>query len=263
MLQIISSRISIVRLICYIWVHDTMGINATRVFYSGVNKHNMNDIELINIDTEDIEDLLLKVEDSFDIKFAESELAYVKTFGEMCDHIRNKIQLDHIDNCTTQQSFYKLRSVISQTISIDRDKIRPDTLITEILPRKERKNRIRKIEQNLGFNMSILRPRNFVSGFLLVLLLGSFITLFFKWQYGLTGLGLSIGGFWIAAKTGNEVDIKNMGELTEKITRENYLKSRRNSESYNDNEIEMILTDLFSVELAIDKSKLTREAKFN
>ena len=223
----------------------------------------MNDIELRNIDTEDIEHLLLKVEDSFDIKFAESELVYVRTFGEMCDHIRKKIQLDHVDNCTTQQAFYKLREEISEALSIDSDKIRPDTLITEILPRNVRKKRVKKIEQNLGFNIAILRPRKVVSGFLLVLILGSFITLFYKWQYGLTGLGLAIGGLWLAAKTGNEVDIKNMSELAEKMTRENYLKFRRNSESYNDNEIEMVLTDLFSLELGIDKSKLTREAKFN
>ena len=223
----------------------------------------MKDIELRNIDTEDIELLLIKVEDSFDIRFAESELTYVKTFGEMCDHIKKKIKLDHVDNCTTQQAFYKLRKVISEALSIDSDKIKPDTLITEILPRKERKQRVKKIEQNLGFKIAILRPRKFIPGALLVLILGSFITLFYKWQYGLTGLGLAIGGLWIAAKTGNEVDIKNMGELAEKMTRENYLKFRRNSESYNDNEIEMVLTDLFNLELGIDKSKLTREAKFN
>lgn len=98
---------------------------------------------------------------------------------------------------------------------------------------------------------------------MLVLLLVSFITLFYKYQFGLTGFGLAFGGLWIAAKTGNEVDVKNMGELAEKMTKENYLKFRRNSKSYNDNEIERVLTDLFSLELGIDKNKLTREVKFN
>ncbi|MCG8410060.1 MAG: hypothetical protein MI739_02120 [Bacteroidales bacterium] len=223
----------------------------------------MNNIELRNIDSEDIEVLLVKVEDSFEIEFAESELEYVNTFGEMCDHIKKKIQLDHVDNCTTQQAFYKLRKVISEALPIDRDQIRLDTLITEILPRRKRKKRVKMIEQNLGFKITILRPHKFVHGFLLVLLLTSFITLLYKWQFGLIGFGLAIGGSWIAAKTGNEVDIKNMGELTEKMTRENYFKFRRNSKSYNDNEIERVLVDLFSHELVIDKSKLTRDAKFN
>jgi hypothetical protein len=221
----------------------------------------MNDIELRDIDAEDIEVLLLKVEDSFDIKFAKNELEYVRTFGEMCDYIRKKIQLDHVDNCTTQQAFYKLRKVISKALSID--KIKPDTLITEILPRKTRKKRVKKIEQYLGFKIAILRPHKFVTEFLLVLLLVSFITLFYKYQFGLTGFGLAFGGLWIAAKTGNEVDVKNMGELAEKMTKEHYLKFRRNSKSYNDNEIERVLTDLFSLELGIDKNKLTREVKFN
>lgn len=107
----------------------------------------MKNNELRNVDTEDIELLLIKVEDSFDIRFAESELGSVKSFGEMCDHIRKKIQLDHVDNCTTQQAFYKQRKVISEALSIDSDKIRPDTLITEILPRKERKKRSRKLSK--------------------------------------------------------------------------------------------------------------------
>ena len=46
------------------------------------------------------------------------------------------------------------------------------------------------------------------------------------------------------------------------MTRENYLKSRRNSKTFNKNEIEKVLTDWFSNDLDLDKSKLTRDAKF-
>ncbi len=45
-------------------------------------------------------------------------------------------------------------------------------------------------------------------------------------------------------------------------TRENYLKSRRNPNTFNKNEIEKVLTDWFSNDLDLDKSKLTRDAKF-
>lgn len=73
----------------------------------------MTDYELNNIDPENIEDLLVKVEKSFNIKFVGNELIALLTFGELCDHIVNKIKLDHSDNCTTQQAFYKLRNAIS------------------------------------------------------------------------------------------------------------------------------------------------------
>ena len=49
---------------------------------------------------------------------------------------------------------------------------------------------------------------------------------------------------------------------TEALKRENYLKSRRNSKTFNKNEIEKALTNWFSDDLDLDKSKLTRDAKF-
>jgi hypothetical protein len=221
----------------------------------------MKDIELKNIDPEDIEDLLVKVEDSFDIKFDDNELAYVQTFGEMCDHIKGKIQLEKTDDCTTQQAFYKLRTSIVTTLQLDKDELTRDTLLTDLLPRQTRRKRTKKIEHELGFKLSLLRPPHFVTGFLALFLLASFIGVFFNWQLGLTGLGLSIGGLWLAGKTANEIDIKTVGQLAEKMRRENYLKSRRNPKTYNDNEIEKVLTDWFSNDLGIDKTKLTREAQ--
>lgn len=46
----------------------------------------MKDYEL-----KDIDYLLLKIEKSFDIKFTEYELIHIKTFGQLCDHITNKL----------------------------------------------------------------------------------------------------------------------------------------------------------------------------
>ena len=59
------------------------------------------DYQLKNIDPED-EDLLVKVETSFDIKFISDELVPIKTFGQLCDHITNKIQHANSDDCTSQ-----------------------------------------------------------------------------------------------------------------------------------------------------------------
>ena len=221
----------------------------------------MKNIELKDIDPEDIEDLLIKVEDSFDIKFVDNELAHVQTFGEICDHIKDKIQLENTEGCTTQQAFYKLRTAIVTTLRLDKDELTTDTLLKDLLPRQTRRTRTKKIEGELDFKLALLRPPHFVTGFLVLLLLASFIGVFIKWQIGLTGLALSIGGLWLVAKTGNELDVKTIGQLAEKMTRENYLKSRRNPKTYNEVEIEKILTDWFSNDLGIEKTKLNREAR--
>ena len=227
-----------------------------------VTSNAMTDYELKNIDSEDIEDLLVKVETSFDIKFVGDELVHIKTFGEFCDHITNKIQLDNSDNCTSQQAFYKLRESISSTLQIDNKTISADFPLTELLPRQSRRSRTKKLEKHLGFKLNILRPPHWVTGTLAILLLASLVGLFFNWQIGLLGLAFSISGLWFTNKIGNELDLQTVGQVAEKMTRENYLKSRRNPKTFNKSEIEKVLTDWFSNDLDLDKSKLTREAKF-
>jgi acyl carrier protein len=222
----------------------------------------MIDYELKNIDPEDIEDLLVKVESSFNVKFVGDELVHITNFGELCNHIANKIQLDNVDDCTSQQAFYKLRDAISSTLQIDNKSISTDFSLAVLLPRKSRRPRTRKLEDHLGFKLNILRPPHWITLTLVILLLASFIGLFFNWQIGLLGLVFSIMGFWFANKIGNELDLQTVGQLAQKMTRENYLKSRRNPKTFNKNEIENVLTDWFSNEFDLDKRKLTREAKF-
>ena len=220
------------------------------------------DYELKNIDSEDIEDLLVKVETSFDIKFVGDELVHITTFGQLCDHIANKIQLDNSDDCTSQQAFYKLRDAISSILQIENKTISTDFLLADLLPRQSRRSRTRKFEKHLGFKLNILRPPHWVTGTLVISLFASLVGLFFNWQIGLLGLVFSIAGLWFANKIGNELDLQTVGHVAEKMTRESYLKSRRNPKTFNKNEIENVLTDWFSNDLGIDKSKLTREAKF-
>lgn len=222
----------------------------------------MKDFELKNIDTEDIEDLLIKIESSFDIKFVDNELAYIITFGQLCDHIADKIQLENSDDCTSQQVFYKLREAISTTLQLDKKSISIDSPLINFLPRKSRRMRTKKLEKHLGFELNILRPPHSVIGVLIIILLASIIGLFVNWQIGLLGLVVAISGLRIAKRTGNELDLKTVGQVAEKMTRENYLRSRRNPSTFNKKEIEKVLTDWFSNDLDLDKSKLTRDAKF-
>ena len=218
--------------------------------------------KLKNIDSEYIEDMLVNIENSFDIKFGNGELLHTTTFGELCDHITNKIQLDTSDDCTTQQAFYKLRNSILATLNTDNRTITTNFPLNEILPRQTRRKKTAELENNLGFQLDILRQPHWITNSLVILLLASIIGLFFRWQYGLLGLFIYFGGLWFSNKIANELDVQTVGQLAEKMTRENYLKSRRNPKTFNKNEIEKILTDWLSNDLGLDKGKLTRETKF-
>lgn len=222
----------------------------------------MKDYELKNIDPEDIEDLLVKVETSFDIEFVGDELIHITTFGQLCDHIANKIQLDNSGDCTSQQAFYKLREAISSTFKIDKKSILTDLSLADILPRQSRRARTKELETHLGFKLNILRPPHWVIWTLIILVLASFVGIFFNWQIGFSGLVFFFSGLWISSKIGNELDLQTVGQVAEKMARENYLKSRRNPKTFNRNEIEKVLTDWFSEAFDLEKSKLTRDAEW-
>lgn len=221
----------------------------------------MTDYQLNNIDPEDIEDLLAKVETSFGIKFVGDELVYITTFGQLCDYIAEKIQLVNSDDCTSQQAFYKLRHAISSILLLDDKTISPDILLANVLPRQARRLRTKKLENHLGFKLNILRPPHWVTRSFAIVLVVSLVELFFNWQTGLLGLIVSVGGLWFAYEIGNELDLKTVGQVAEKMTRERYLESRRNSKTYNKKEIKQILTDWFRGSFDLAKSKLTRGAK--
>lgn len=222
----------------------------------------MIEYELKNIDPDDISDLLIKVEKSFEIKFGDKELMNISTFGALCDHITNKIQLVNSDDCTSQQAFYKLRNIISLTLQLDNKTISTNSLLEDLFKCEFRRVLINDIENQLGFKLNILRPPHWITMTLLIFLFASLVGIFINWQIGLCGFLFSIVGFWLAHKIGNEFDLQTVGQVAEKMTRENYLQSRRNSKTFNRNEIEKILIDLCGNDLDIEKGKLTRDTKF-
>jgi len=219
-------------------------------------------MELKDIDKEEIENLLFKIESSFDIKFGDTELAHVTTFGELCDIITNKIKLENTYDCTTQQAFYKLRNAVTDIFQVDKKTVSTDMLLSDLLPRKDRKTKIKQLETKLGYKLNILRPPHWITSTLIFLFVAGLVGLFVNFKIGLIILAISVVGLRISKELGNEIDLETFGQLIERMTRENYLKVRRNPETYNKTEIENIITDLFADFYDLDKSKLKRDATF-
>jgi acyl carrier protein len=218
----------------------------------------MTDYKLENIDIEDIELVLQKVENTFDFRFVSNELINVKNFGELSDAIKNKITLEHNQSCTTQQAFNRLKKILISEFGFD--EINPKTELSTIFPKNKRLKLIRKVEQKLNFKLNITEPKRVYTNTLLILLGISILSFFYDYKIALFGIGIAVFGIWTTHKFGKELNLKTVGDLAEKMKRENYLKSRRDPKSVNINEIEPIIIDLFSIELDLNKSELTRNA---
>ena len=222
----------------------------------------MSKYQLSSCDPEDISDVLLKVEKSFDFRFGDTELKNVKTFGELCDIVVNKIEGDNLNDCTTQQAFYKVRDALAETLSIDKSKIVPATALQELLPKHKRRQLMSQVDKLLRCKVDILQPKGWITMTLIVAILTSLAGLFIFWKIALAILVISILGIRLADKSGIELNLETVGQLAEKISREHYRQVRRNKNTVNRSEIVSKVKDLFIHDLMLKESELVREAGF-
>ncbi|MBS1603079.1 MAG: hypothetical protein JST42_10465 [Bacteroidetes bacterium] len=217
-------------------------------------------IELRNIDPDDISDVLVKIEKSFGLNLETDSFKNARTFGDICDIISSMIELEHTDDCTTQQAFYKIRESIANIQLLDKKTITPNSDLEGLFPRKGRRHKILQIRKESGLSLKILEPKGWISVTLFFGLLASIVALFFNWRYGLLGLGAIIFGFQLAGRFGKEFSVKTVGEAATMAARENYIKSRRNPKTVNRQEIVKKIEEVFIHDFDLDPSVLTREA---
>ncbi len=219
----------------------------------------IDDLTLQDCDLEDIEDIIPKIEKSFNLKFKREEFIGVKTFGDICKVVEH--HLDYQDkDCTLQQGFYKVRLAISNAQNIDQITIRTNSKLEDLFPRKTRIGDWKKVEKELGFKVPVLTMKN---GLILTLLTGfilSTLYFFLSWKIalgGLIGFGIQFKFLGLFSK---ELSLQTVGELARKISSENYTLVRRNKRSGNRQEIFTMIQELFTSELDINRKVLTSDA---
>ena len=121
-----------------------------------VNLSNNQAFNLNNGDPEDLDDVLVKIERSFNISLEDTSFKDVKTFGKLCDIVVEKVKQTNNDSCTTQQAFYKIRNAINSTISPPKELIKPQTRLADIFPRDNRLEVIAEIEKEMGFKINLI-----------------------------------------------------------------------------------------------------------
>jgi hypothetical protein len=210
---------------------------------------------------EDVDAVLIKIQMSFNVKFDGEALKEVSTFGGLCDLIATQINRNHGDTCTTQHAFYKLRCVIANVTAIEKYDITPQSRLSKLFAREDRLRMIAEIDHELGFETSMLQPKQWVISAFSLILLASSIAFFYNWPIAAAGCLASVLGLKLAGKFGKEIHLKTVGDLANKISRESYLKARRNP-TVNKNDIEQKVRELFASELHLEPVLLTRRSQF-
>ncbi|MDB5025219.1 MAG: hypothetical protein JWP78_2974 [Mucilaginibacter sp.] len=218
--------------------------------------------KLNNVDSQDVGDLLVKIQRSFNIKLDNEGLKDVHTLGHLCEVIIHKINLGHQDRCTAQHAFYSLRNSIATVTGIDKCSVTPQTRLSQIFPKENRLQIIAEIENQLGFKTNLLQAKQWVVSLFVLTLISSFITSFYNWPVGIAGLLSSGISLKLAGKFGKEMHLKTVGDLANKISREHYLRSRRNPCTVSKTEIEQKVRELLTDDLDLEPIVLTRKPPF-
>jgi len=218
-------------------------------------------INFRNADPLDVADVLVKIEESFNIKLDNEGLEKAGTFKGLRDLVINKINLENEDSCTTQHAFYMLRNAIASVNGINKCDISTHTKLCKLFPQEGRLKAISKVEDELGFSMNLLEPKQWVIGIFALTFIASGIFCFFNLYTGVAGLLISVIALKLAGKFGKEMHLKTVGDLACKISRENYTKVRRNN-TINKNEVEQKLRELFINDPGLEPVMVIRKSAF-
>lgn len=209
---------------------------------------------------EDLEDSLFQFEKKYGIRFTQEELNSIESIEDLTNAIINKFDDENINDCTSQQAFYKLKEILMR-LDIGGFEINPKTKLEQLIPRKNRIQNVKKIEKELGFKLEILQPKSIIIYTLLLLSVCVIITAFFNFFYAIIFGIVLFYLFKITVKTGKEFEIKTVGELAKEITRENYFNVRRTPKTINKKEFKKVVLDWFSDRMDIEKEEL-KSARF-
>ena len=212
---------------------------------------------LSSYDSLDIDEVIITIEKTFHIKFDERDFEEVKTYGEFEKLVLDKIQGIEINDCTSQQTFYKLRKILIEEFKIPYNRINLNTKLTEIFPKNIRNNEIKKLKSSLKFENQILTFSKEQFIILTIIFITSIYFLFTNFFYGL--FFLAIGKILSEEMKKNNFLFKNLRELTNTLKIKNYKNSRKDYETYNPKEVKEIIKEIFSDSLDIEKSKIHHE----
>jgi len=214
-----------------------------------------------SIDAWDNRDLLLKIENAFCVQFSNDDLKEIATVGDVCDLVIEKINHEHADTCTTQHAFYQVRNAIAATAGTEKCTIMPHTRLAKVFLKQNRQQAIADMERELGFEINLLQPKQWVIILFSVTLLSSFIAFYFNWEIAVAGCLASVLGLALAGKFGKEIHLRTVGDLANKISRETYLKAKRNP-AVKRCDVEQKVRELFAQQPELEPVVLTRRSRF-
>ncbi|HEY9047670.1 MAG TPA: hypothetical protein VIN08_17310 [Ohtaekwangia sp.] len=102
--------------------------------------------------------LIVDIETHFDITIPNKEAEKIYTVQDIADCVVNKVTIHPSDKCKSQILFYKFRNYFIQRFPTNENEFKPDSKLTDWIPRNELKDTWADIASKLDIELPYLSP---------------------------------------------------------------------------------------------------------
>ncbi len=109
----------------------------------------------------DAVEIIMEVEEAFDIRLEDAEVEKVSTPGHLIDLVMGKVAQTDVVGCLTQRAFNLLRKSLLRQLPLKRPDIAPQARLADLVPKARRKNLLDCLAAELGTPSipSLVRPK--------------------------------------------------------------------------------------------------------
>jgi hypothetical protein len=100
----------------------------------------------------DAVEIVMAVEDAFDIQIEDSEAEKLLTPGQLIDLVMSKVATTNTDICLTHRSFNLLRRFLVRQCGLARKQVKPETTLRAAIPRTQRRLQLQQLSAELAMH---------------------------------------------------------------------------------------------------------------
>jgi hypothetical protein len=141
----------------------------------------------------DLVELVIRIEDTFEITIPDNVATQLTTPGKVIDFIFSQVETSNEFSCLSQQSFYFLRERFVPFLNLPRKDFRPKTQLESLFPIENRKLVWERLKTEIGDSVlpELARPVWLVLFLtLLTIVVSIYSFIYLRWNYDF-GIGIS------------------------------------------------------------------------
>lgn len=216
-------------------------------------------------------ELILAVEDAFQINISDEEAANVSTVGDLHNLVVSKLQGQRFSRCLTIAAFYRTRRGIIEVLRVSRREIRPSTPLDTIFPRGTRREEWHRVQNTLSLKLPTLQHPGWIqfcllsTGVMTTVGTGMYCGVGLGWLALLFLIGIVAGGFLIRLSPLLATSFPNgnvtVGDLARDVLAVNHARLIEMFGGWNTKDVWESLCRLIVIETRVAPEKITPDAR--